>query len=145
MKKEKGFTLVELLVVVSVIAILASTVLVNLRGARERAMDSRVITSLSQVRAVAEIIQSRTGGYVGLCGSGTTLGSIEGLPVLATDIEANNGAGIGIICHATATDYCVSSLLNETAPAAHWCINSAGRSVRTTATTPCVSATSTCI
>ena len=148
MKKEKGFTLIELLVVVSVIAILASVVLVNLRGARERAMDTRVISSLGQVRAVAEIIQSRTGGYVGLCGTTTTLGTIEGLPALATDIEANNNpvtVGVGIACHVDAANYCVSSLLNET-PTAHWCINSAGRSVRIVVTSsPCTVPTSPCI
>jgi len=140
MKKEKGFTLIELLVVVAVIAILASTVLVNLRGARERAMDTRVIVSLGQIRSVAEIIHSRTGSYTTLC-SGTALGTIEGLPVLAADIDANNGAATSpAVCHATVTDYCVSSILNTAGEV--WCINSAGRSRVTT--TPCTVATTAC-
>jgi len=140
MKKEKGFTLIELLVVVAVIAILASTVLVNLRGARERAMDARVISSLGQMRAIAEIIHSRTASYATLCTAVT-----DGLPDLRTDIEANNGVAVNPpACFADAANYCVSSLLNET-PTAHWCINSAGRSVRiVTGTPPCATSTSPC-
>ena len=155
MKKEKGFTLIELLVVVSVIAILASTVLVNLRGARERAMDTRVISSLGQVRAVAEIIHSRTGSYTDLCGGGGaatgTLSSTtpDGLNVLRADIDANNGtvggAPAGIpVCHVVGTEYCVLSTLNET-PTTFWCINSAGRSARILTTTTCTSAITTCL
>jgi len=150
MKKEKGFTLVELLVVVSVIAILASVVLVNLRGARERAMDTRVISSLGQVRAVAEIIHSRTGSYFNLCGM-TPIDSlasttVDGLVVLRDDINANNGAAGHATCFTPSphTEYCVLSALNET-PAAFWCINSAGRSARVTTTAGCTATTTTCM
>ena len=136
MKKEKGFTLVELLVVVSVIAILASTVLVNLRGARERAMDTRVIMSLGQIRGVATIINSRTGSYAALCAASpaiSILAGTDGLGALATDIDANNGGGIGnpAVCIAAGNDYCVSSPLNVTGE--FWCITSRGRSSRTMA------------
>jgi len=138
--KEKGFTLVELLVVISVIAILASTVLVNLRGARERAMDARVISSLGQVRAVAEIIHSRTGSYALLCTASpaiSTLGIMDGLGTLATDIDANNGAALNpAVCVAAGNDYCVSSILND---GGFWCVTSRGRSARTAAS--CTTAT----
>ena len=135
MKKEKGFTLVELLVVVSVIAILASTVLVNLRGARERAMDTRVIMSLGQIRGIAAIIHSRTGNYAALCAASpavSTLAVTDGLPALAMDIDANNGtASNPAVCVAAGNDYCVSSPLNV--PGEFWCVTSRGRSSRTAA------------
>ena len=135
MKKEKGFTLIELLVVVSVIAILASTVLVNLRGARERAMDTRIIMSLGQIRGVATIIHSRTGSYAALCAASpaiSTLAGTDGLLALRDDIDTNNGAHAPAVCIAAGNDYCVSSQLNETATA-FWCITSRGRSARTAA------------
>lgn len=47
----KGFTLVELMVVISVIAILAMVVLVSLSGARELAEDTNRMTAISQLRS----------------------------------------------------------------------------------------------
>ena len=48
-KKDKAFTLVELLVVVSVLALLASIVFSNLTGAREQAKISNILAFQSQV------------------------------------------------------------------------------------------------
>jgi type IV pilus assembly protein PilA len=127
MKKEKGFTLIELLVVVAVIAILASVVLVNLRGARERAQDSRIISALGQVRAVAEIIYSRDGKYNELCVSGTSLkiaDTTNGLDALQTEMTTNGGT---VACFASGNDYCVSSKLNDSQ---YWIVNGKGKSGR---------------
>jgi len=59
----RGFTLTELLVVITVIGILASIVLVSISGAQSRARDSRIKTSMSQVRSFALLEAQEADGY----------------------------------------------------------------------------------
>jgi prepilin-type N-terminal cleavage/methylation domain-containing protein len=54
-KNKKGFTLIELMVVIAIIAILATVVLVALQGARDAAEDSKRQSAVTQVRSIAEI------------------------------------------------------------------------------------------
>jgi type IV pilus assembly protein PilA len=55
MNKNKGFTLIELLVVIAIIGILSSVVLASLSGARTKAKIAAVQSTLSSMRAQAEI------------------------------------------------------------------------------------------
>ncbi len=50
--KNKGFTLIELMVVIAIIAILAMVVLVSLSRAREMAQDTNRMTAISQLRNI---------------------------------------------------------------------------------------------
>lgn len=49
-KINKGFTLVELLVVISIIGILTTLLMVNFVGSRERATDSQKIQNLNSIK-----------------------------------------------------------------------------------------------
>ena len=66
-KNEKGFTLVELLVVISIIGLLASVALASLNSSRVKARDARRKADLRQVRHALELEHDLRGGgnYLG--------------------------------------------------------------------------------
>jgi len=53
--KNKGFTLIEILVVVAIIGILSSVILVGLNGARKQGRDARRIADLRQIQTGLEL------------------------------------------------------------------------------------------
>jgi len=62
-KKQKGFTLLELLVVIGIIGLLASIIVVNLTGARRRARDTKRIADVRQLQTAAEDYYGKNGKY----------------------------------------------------------------------------------
>lgn len=92
MNFKKGFTLIELLVVVAIIGILASVVLASLNTARNKGKDASVQSSMSSMRAQAELGVDSGGKYLAnLCGTaGTTAGGLLTLVTAATTAGAGS-------------------------------------------------------
>jgi len=61
--KSKGFTLIEMLIVITIIALLASLILVGMGGARAKTRDSRRIADLHNVMNALELYYAKYYGY----------------------------------------------------------------------------------
>ncbi|MES3031046.1 MAG: type II secretion system protein [Patescibacteria group bacterium] len=59
----RGFTLLELLVVISIIAMLSSIVAASLRPARDKSVDTALIEELVQMRNALELYRDTVGSY----------------------------------------------------------------------------------
>ena len=85
----KGFSLIELLVVVAVIGILAALIFPNIGGSRGKARDAQRVSDLGQIQLALQLFYDRCGAYPSTltisantgCPSGVTLGSfINSIP-----------------------------------------------------------------
>lgn len=78
--KQKGFTIVELLVVIVVIAILASITVVSYNGIQKRARDSARDTAARSIMLAMEVYRSDNNAYPSITGVAAGSGSnISGL------------------------------------------------------------------
>ena len=60
---KKGFTIVELLIVIVVIGILASITIVGFRGVKNRAQDAAVASDITTIVKQMELYRTRNGAY----------------------------------------------------------------------------------
>jgi len=84
---QRGFTLVEMLVVIAIIAILASIFLVGLQGFRGSAYDARRLSDVTNIQSKLELYYNQHGNYP------ATLGA-EGMGSLPKDPQVT-GTGTG--------------------------------------------------
>jgi prepilin-type N-terminal cleavage/methylation domain-containing protein len=62
-KLQQGFTIIELLIVIAIIAILAGLVLNNFQGAQAKARDTQRVTDLNNIHSKLEEYHNDNGGY----------------------------------------------------------------------------------
>lgn len=75
-KQQQGFTLIEILIVVAIIAILASVVLVGLGPTQRAGRDARRLSDLREVQTGLELYYNKCGYYPGVAvAAGTACGS----------------------------------------------------------------------
>jgi len=138
---KKGFTLIELLMVVVIIVILATIVIISIREATDRGKNTKIITSMVQIRKLSEdMYLQRSDGYDQLCDAGNTLNETYSNQLQILEEDINSFAGTNPTCYSSDSSYCVSvQLVDE-----DWfCIDDNGNNEQVSSN-PCSVATSTC-
>lgn len=80
-KNQKGFTLLELLVVIGIIGLLASILVINLTSARRRARDTKRIADIRNLQTASEDFYGKKGKYPALISEMVTDGQIPNWPL----------------------------------------------------------------
>ena len=105
MKNQKGFSLVELLVVVIIIAIIAAIAIPNLLASRRAANEASAISTLRTYHSAEATYQATTGNSTNY-GTETQLAGLVDA-ILATDNPTKSGYAFALSVPATPTNYCV--------------------------------------
>ncbi|MFA5392102.1 MAG: type II secretion system protein [Candidatus Paceibacterota bacterium] len=119
-KKLKGFTLIEMLIVITIIALLSSLILVGMGGARTKARDSRRIADLHNIQNALELYYAKLGTYPpGTYNSSTSWNTFtellidEGIGVNRVPKDPLNDTTRYYRYGGTATDYVLGALLEQ--------------------------------
>lgn len=133
----RGFTLLELLMVIAIIGILAAIVLTALSTSRNRGSDANIKSNMKQAQVQAQVyFDLGTDTFVGVC---TTPKSSRGIQdILQAAMRTYNNttaylttgtlqaAGAGV-CH-DSTSAWVASIPLKGLSSSYWCVDSTGAS-----------------
>lgn len=114
--KNKGFTLIEMLVVIAVVGILSATLLTALGPARNKGRDARIVSGVNQLMALAET-QFTGNSYP------SSISELSGGAAIEADIKKYNG-NREVTYSESGSNLAISSPL---ASGDHYCRDSSGK------------------
>jgi type IV pilus assembly protein PilA len=106
MKNQKGFSLVELLVVVIIIAIVAAIAIPNLLASRRAANEASAISSLRTIHSAQATYQATTGGNVDYAAALTDL---SGSNLIDTALASGTKSGYAFTNTTASGIYCAEA------------------------------------
>jgi prepilin-type N-terminal cleavage/methylation domain-containing protein len=121
--RQKGFTLVELLVVVAIIGILTSIVTLSLNIARGKGANAAVKANLKGLGGQAEVFYDNSGGtYVGFCGDPNVDLALKQASVSGTGVDTNSECQSSGSEWAAQTPFKIADGEGNT----FWCVDNSG-------------------
>jgi len=92
-KQQKGFTLIEILIVVAIIAILSSVVLVGLGPTQQQGRDARRLSDLRETQTALELYYNKNGSYPAASDWATMASTTVGAGIGVTQIPNDPSVG----------------------------------------------------
>lgn len=66
LKKNRGFTLIELMVVIAIISLVSSIILASIKQVREKAMINKTVAEMRSLQQAVELYRNQFGSYPGV-------------------------------------------------------------------------------
>ncbi len=124
MNKSRGFTIIELIIVIAIIAVLAAIVLVNVTQyigkSKDAAIEGNMASLMTSAAAYYDIPPNT---YTGFCAANF----VSGKPIFDQDPSTSK------VCNESATAWAACSQLIAT-PGDYWCVDSNGTKKQVTGT-----------
>jgi len=125
MRNQKGFTIIELIVVIAIIAVLAAIVLVNVTQYVAKGKNSAIKGNMASLMTNAATYFDENPGKTGSDFVGnSTVGCGTNSPIK----NAVTGAGGNLVCYGStdSESWCATSSLLGNESAQSWCVDSTG-------------------
>ena len=125
--KNKGFTLIEMLIVIAMVGILSTAILVALGPSRTKAKDTRIISDINQMRLIIENLYDSSKNRYTVpnmaspeCTGGTGSGELD---QIMQDVAKNGGSTCMISLADDGSSY---AILVKLASGSWYCVDSRG-------------------
>ncbi len=114
-KSRLGFTLIEILIVVAIIAILASVVLIGLGPLQRQGRDARRISDLKQVQTGLELYYNKEGQYPPSTGNWATdiITALKAADIGISNVPADPSSGKNYNYWSDSTSYVLGAELDD--------------------------------
>jgi len=115
-KTQKGFTIIELIVVIAIIAVLATIVAINVTSYIAKGKDASIKGNMANIQTVAATVFDASG-------TSGVLSTAPGYVSAKAAIEDANGTQTIVENVSTISAWCIETVLNDSTT---WCVDSTG-------------------